>query len=157
MLIKQFHTTKIIIIQIHTSSVWRKCMSYNFHTFLKNNLKKLHHFAGFLRTVEQTGDKKTDLKYFFEKKCFPYSFHIWKLYDWHFLMATQKNFSSKFENLPQKFCSFFFQPQIEFCTQTNIFRKNFLHANFIFCLHNVVLDIQKLVFFPSLDKFFQTG
>ena len=46
-----------------------------------------------------------------------------------FLMATQKNFLSNFENLAQKFFVFF-QPQIEFRTQTNNFRKNFLHAKF---------------------------
>ena len=54
MLIIQFHTTKIIITQFHTSSVWRKCLSYSFHTFSKNNRKKINHFCGFLRIVEQT-------------------------------------------------------------------------------------------------------
>ena len=82
------------------TSIHRKCLSYNsiqqkslsynsiyqlygenachtiFIHFRKNNRKKLNHFCGFLRTAEQTGDKKTDLKYFFLKKMlsiqFPY-------------------------------------------------------------------------------------
>ena len=58
MLIIQFHTTKIIMIQFHTSNLWSKCLTYNFHTFSKNNRKKLNRFCGFLRTVKQTGDKK---------------------------------------------------------------------------------------------------
>ena len=38
---------------------------------------------------------------------------------------------SKTEIAPKNF-SFFFQPQIEFCTQTNIFHKKNLHANLNF-------------------------
>ena len=54
----------------------------------------------------------------------------------------------KFENLPQKFFSFFFQEQIEFCTQTKVFRKFFFcMQNLVFCVHNVVLDTIVLAFF----------
>ena len=96
--------------------------------------------------------KKTDLKYFSLKKCFPYNFHIWKLSDWHFLKATQKICPKVFWKFAPKF---FFQPQFEFCTQTNIFRKKkFLHAKFNFFVHNVVLDTIILAFFPFLFNFF---
>ena len=52
-----------------------------------------------------------------------------------FLMATQKIFdgnTSNLENLPQKLVLFFFQLQIEFCTQTNIFQKLRMLAFFSF-------------------------
>ena len=77
----------------------------------------------------------------------------WKLYDWHFFDGDTSNF----ENLAQKFFCFFFQPQINFRTQINIFRKNnFCMQNLIFCVHNVVLDAIKLAFtFFSLNFFFQ--
>ena len=91
----------------------------------------------------------------FLKKCLSYNSHIWKLYDWQFFGGDTKNFSSYFENLAQKFFCFFFQPQIDFRTQTNIFRKkNFCMQNLIFCVHNVVLDTIKLAFiFFSLNFF----
>ena len=49
----------------------------------------------------------------------------------------------------------FFKPQKEFGTQTNILQSFFLHAKFIFifCVHNVVLDIQKFLF-PFLMMIF---
>ena len=71
-------------------------------------------------------------------------------------MATTKIFLSNIEISP-----FFFQPQIEFCTETNIFQKKqrFYMQILSFCfkfLHNVVLDTQKLDFFSvSLDNFFK--
>ena len=83
----------------------------NFILFRKTLEKKLNHFCGFLRTVEQRCDKKTDLIFFIKN-----SYHI-------IFITTQKFFSIKFENLSQIFFCFFFQPQIKFCTQTNIFRK----------------------------------
>ena len=46
-----------------------------------------------------------------------------------FLMATQKIFQVTLKIWPKKFL-FFFQPQIEFRTQTNIFRNFFSHAKF---------------------------
>ena len=94
-----------------------------------------------------------------KKKCLSYNSHIWKLYDWHFFDGDTKNFSSNFENLAQNFFCFFFQPQIDFRTQTNIFRKkNFCMQNLIFCVHNVVLDTIKLTFiFFSLNFFFKNA
>ena len=66
---------------------------------------------------------------------FPYMEIVWLAFFWW----RHKNFSSNFENLAQNFFVFF-RPQIEFCTQTNIFRKNFFCTqNLIFCVHNVVL------------------
>ena len=69
LLITQFHTIKIIIIQFHTSS------HAIFIHFRKAMEKKLNHFCDFLRTVEQSGNKKTALKFFW-KNCLPYNFHI---------------------------------------------------------------------------------
>ena len=72
-----------------------------------------------------------------------------------FLMATQKIFQVILKIWPKKFL-FFFQPQIEFRAQTNIFRNFFCMQNLIFCVHNVVLDTIKLAFiFFSLEFFFQ--
>ena len=67
-----------------------------FSYIFEKQQKKINHFCGFLRTVEQSGDKKTDLNFFLKKMLaiqFPYT--------------TQKIFSSNFENLPQNFFCFF--------------------------------------------------
>ena len=70
-----------------------------------------------------------------------YDFHSRKGYDNHFfdkqvLAAIQKVFQVILKICP-KFFLFFFQPQIEFSTQTNIFRKKkFCMQNLIFCVHN---------------------
>ena len=47
------------------------------------------------------------------------------MYDWYFFDGDTKIPPSNFENLPQKLFCFFFQPKIEFDTQTNIFLKLF--------------------------------
>ena len=48
----------------------------------------------------------------------------------------------------------FFQPQIEFCVQTNLFEKKFCMQNLFFYVHNVILDT--LGFFPfRLTTFFK--
>ena len=72
-----------------------------------------------------------------------------------FLMATKKNYSI-LKIWPKKMFVFF-QPQIEFRTQTNIFRKKiFCMQKVIFCVHNVVLDTIKLAFiFFHLNFFFK--
>ena len=57
--------------------------------------------------------------------------------------------TNNFETLPQIF-SFFFQPQNEFCRQTNTFRKNFFRMEHLsFRLQNVVLGPITLAFFLS--------
>ena len=66
----------------------------------------------------------------------------------YFLMATTNIFPGK-NSIAKKNFSFFFQLQIEFCTETNLSKKN-LHVNFNFCLHNVALDTQKMNFCPFL-------
>ena len=73
-----------------------------------------------------------------------------------FLMATQKIFEVILKIWPKKIFVFF-QPQIEFRTQTNIFRKKFFCMQKLkFFVHSVVLDTIKLVFnFFSLKFFFQ--
>ena len=125
MLIIQFHTTKIIIIQIHTSSKWRKCLSYNFHTFSINNRNKINQFSDFLRTVEQTGDKKTDLKNFLKKMLseqFPYVEMVWLAF-----------FDGIFENLLQNFFFFFSNANwIWYANKHFPKKKLFLHAKFNF-------------------------
>ena len=63
-------------------------------------------------------------------------------------MATQK-----FLKLPQNFL-FFFQSQLEFHSQTIIFRKKLLRAKFDFFVHNVALDALMLDFFPFYLIFF---
>ena len=73
------------------------CHSVFIH-FRKTIEKKLNHFCGFLRTVEQTGDKKNDLKI---KKNAYHNFYIWKMYDWHFFDGDTKFFLSNFEKLPR--------------------------------------------------------
>ena len=50
----------------------------------------------------------------------------------------QQKFRNKIEIAPKLFW-FFFNRKSSFFTQTNFFQKK-LHANFIFFLHNVVLD-----------------
>ena len=70
-----------------------------------------------------------------------------------FLMATQKIFQVILKIWPKNFFCFFFQPQIDFRTQTNFFRKKkFCMQNLIVFVHNVVLDTIKLAFtFFSLN------
>ena len=58
--------------------------------FQKTIEQKLNHFCGFLRTVEQTGDKKNWFKFFFWKN----AYHTISIYD-------TKIFPCYFENLPQ--------------------------------------------------------
>ena len=77
-----------------------------------------------------------------------------------FLMATTKIFLSIFEIAPKNFFVFFFQPQNDFRTPTNIFlkKKNFACKILFFCVYNVVLDILILNFFPFLlIKFFKNA
>ena len=135
MLIIQFHTTKIIIIQFHTSTVWRKCLSNNFHTFSKNNRKKLNHFCGFLRTVEQTLNVELILN-LFEKN----TGHTISIYN-------TKVFPSNFENLPQKFFCFFFKRKSNFVRKQTFSENFFCMQILIFWVHNVVLDTVMLAFF----------
>ena len=105
---------------MHGSSVWRKSLSYNFHTISKKNRKKLNLFCGFLRTVEKTGDKKTAL-IFSSKKMFTMQF-LYKEIVW-------QTFFDGDTNILKNCFKIFFQPQIEFCTQTKTFRKKtFLDA-----------------------------
>ena len=74
-----------------------------------------------------------------------------------FLMATQKKFSSNFENLAQKILLFFFSTANRISYANKHFSKFFFcKQNLIFCVHNVVLDTIKLAFiFFSLKFFFQ--
>ena len=88
-----YHTIphkKINIIQLHTSCVWRKGFSYNFHTFSKNNRKTI---KPFLRLIENSWtdwwQKKIDIKIFLRKMLaiqFPYTTQkIWKIWLTFFL------------------------------------------------------------------------
>ena len=67
-----------------------------------------------------------------------------------FLMATTKLFSSKIEISLKEF---FLQPQIDFLLKQTI-QKEFFMQILNFCLHNVVLDLQKLDFFHFPGKRF---
>ena len=134
MLIIQFHPTKSLSYNsIHQVYGENACHTIFIH-FRKTIEKNLNHFCGFLRTVEQTGDKKElILNFFFEKN----ACNTISIYD-----------TSNFENWPQQKFLFLFQAQIEFCTQTNIFRKKiFCMPNLSFRAHNVVLDTIILAFF----------
>ena len=51
-------TPKTLIIQFHTSSVWKHACHTICIQFLKTIEKKLNDFCVFFRTVEQTGDTK---------------------------------------------------------------------------------------------------
>ena len=62
------------------------------------------------------------------RKCLPYNFHIWKLYDWHFLF-------------------FFFNRKPNFVRKQTFSEKNFLLNFFFLCVHNVVHDTIMLAFF----------
>ena len=76
----------------------------------------------------ETNWKKNKLKYFLKKMLsiqFPFIEIVWLA----FLMPTQNFFQVILKICTKIVFCFFFQPQIEFCTQTNIFR-NFLHAKF---------------------------
>ena len=129
-----------------------------FIQFLKI-VKKLvkTHFCGCLILIKQSGDKKLRFS-FFEKN----AYHTIPIYGncmtGIFLMATQKKFQVILKIWPKNLFVFF-QPQIDFRTQTNIFRKKkFCMQNLIFCVHNVVLDTIKLAFiFFSLDFFFKNA
>ena len=119
MLVIQFHTAKILIIQSLTSSVWRKRLSYNFHTLSKNNRTKMKRF---LRLFENSWtdwwQKKTDFKFFLKKMLamqFPY---------------TRQKF--------WKFVTNFFSFKC---------KSNFVAKIYFFCVHNVVLDTIILAFF----------
>ena len=75
--------------------------------------------------------------------------NIWKLYE----KQQLKNFSSNLEITPNIFL-YFFQPQIDFWTHINVFRKKIRKQNLISYVHNVVMNTQKLEFFPFLGKTF---
>ena len=106
-------------------------------------------FADFIHSSPTSYFKKeiqnfTMNKYFyFLKKMliiqFPYMEIVWLAF---FLMAKQKLW------ICPKLFLFFFQPQIDFCTQANISKNIFFACKiFIFCVHNVVLDSLILGFF----------
>ena len=65
----------------------------------------------------------------------PYIENVWLAFFWW----RRQKFQSIFEIAPKIFFVFFFQPQNDFRTQTNIFY-----------VYNVVLDIPLLDFFPFL-------
>ena len=65
-----------------------------------------------------------------------------------FLMATTKIFQNICEISHKNFFCVIFQPQIDFRTQTNTFKKKICIQNLIFCVYNVVLDMLILDFFP---------
>ena len=125
------------------------------HTIFIHFRKTIEKIKPFLRLFEinwtDWWQKNWFKIFFFEKMLsiqFPYMEIVWLA----FFESDTKNLPQFFENLPQ---NFFFQPQFEFCTQTNIFRKKkFLHAKFNFFVHNVVLDTIILAFFPFLFNFF---
>ena len=124
------------------TSIHRKCLSYNSiqqkslsynsihqvhgenacHTNFMHFRKKLNNFCGFLRTVEQTGDKKKLFKFFFEK----IAYHTISIYDTQIFQVILK--------ICPKICfCFFFQAQIEFCKTNKHFpKKKILHAKFNF-------------------------
>ena len=130
-------------------------ISHNFHTFSKNNRKKINHFCGFLRAVEQTGDNITELKFFFEKN----AYHTISIYDTKIL-----NFFDRILKICPKFFFVFFSTATRILYATKMyatkckqkFRKNFFcMQNLIFCVHNVVLDTIILAFFLFIQFFFQ--
>ena len=97
-------------------------------------LEKQKKIKSFLRLFENSWtdwwQKKTDLENFL-KKMLSIQFPFMEFLRLAFFYVDTKVFSS--ESLPQNyFFLFFFQPQIEFCTQTNIFRKFFFMQNVIF-------------------------
>ena len=90
-------------------------------------------FCGYLNQIKQSGDKKKTMLLFFGKNVY----HTISIYEncmtSIFSMATTKIFQNKIEIAPKFFC-FFFQPQIEFFTQTNTFQKTNFACNFVFCI-----------------------
>ena len=123
------HTPKLVIIQFHTSSVWKNACHTIFIQFRKICLI----------LIKQSGDKKTEVLVFWKKKCLSYNSHIWILYDWHFFDGDTKIFSSNFENLAKKTLFFFSTANWNSYANKHFSEKNFLHAKFNFCVHNVVL------------------
>ena len=118
--------------------IHRKCLSYNsmqqkplsynsthqmygenachtiFIHFRKTIETKLNHFCGFLRTVEQTVDKKKQILIFFEKS----AYHTISIYD-----------TKIFENFPQNiFFCFFFKRKSNLVRKQTFFERIFLHA-----------------------------
>ena len=103
-----------------TSSVWRKCLSYIFIRFRKTIEKIKPVVRLFENSWADWWQKKNWFKIYLKK-----------------LLSIQ--FPLEFFQLIlriclKKFFCFFFQPQIDFCTQTKFFRKKkiFLHAKFKF-------------------------
>ena len=136
MLIIQFHTTKIIVIQFRTSSVRRKCLSYNFHTFLKSNRNKIKPFLRFSRTVEQTDDKKKVIKFFLKK---------WLTIQ--FSHTTQKIFQVILKICSKKLFCFFSNANRIFYANKHFPKEFFCMQDLIFCVYNVVLNTIILAFF----------
>ena len=121
MLIIQFHTTKSLSYNsIHQVSGENACHTI-FRHFRKTIEKKLNHFCRFLRTIEQTGDKKIDFKSFFLNKMFTIPFPY----------TTQKFSQVILKICPESFFVFF-QPLNEFSNQTKVFRKN------SFCMQSLI-------------------
>ena len=134
------------------TSIHRKCLIRQFHTssVRKNACHTI--FIQFLIDSNKTVWWKKPRFSFFEKN----AYHTIPIYGncmtGIFLMSTQKNFETG-----PKFFLFFFQPKIEFRTQTNIFRKKiFCMQNLIFCVHNVVLVTIILAFIFFWLNFFSS-
>ena len=151
------HPPKMLIVQFHTSSVWENACHTIFIQFLKmvENWYKFF-FWGCLILIKQSGDKKLRFS-FFEKN----AYHTIPIYGncmtGIFLMATQKNFHLILKIWSKIFFCFFFSTANRFSYANKYFsKKKFCMQNWIFCVHNVVLDAIKLAFtFFSLNFFFQ--
>ena len=109
--------------------------SYNFHIFFR----KWCHL-----NFKECIILKLKEKFFIKKNVnqFLYTEIEWPA----FFDGEYKNIESNFEIAPK--IVMFFQPQINFCTQTNNFLYFFLYPKFNFCVHNVVLDAQNSDFYP---------
>ena len=90
---------------------------------------------------------------FFGKKWLSRNFHLRNCMASIFFMATTKNFPNNIEIAPKFFLFFLTANTILYSNK--YFPEIFMQI-LIFCLHNIVLDTQKLFFFTvSLDNFFK--
>ena len=107
--------------KIHTSSVWRKCLPSNFYTCSKKNRKKI---KPFLRLFENSWkdwwQKKTAL-IFFSKKNVYHTISICGNCMTDIFWWQHKDFEKLLQFVFQ--AQIKFGTQIEFCTETSIFRK----------------------------------
>ena len=112
----------MLLIQFHKSNVWKAAYHKLFVQFHKIIEKRFELVSAAIWTKQNNlVMKKTMFLFFLEKNGYHRTSIYEKCMTSIFLMATTKNFPSKYEVAPN-FVLFFFSPKIKFCVQTNFFQ-----------------------------------